>query len=317
LIVSDMPIGRRAFLLGAAAAQLAKAAPVFSVVPNSAGTAQPKLKAPAKAADCHMHIYNPDRFPLVPNPADKRVPPQNAAVAQYRLLQKRIGTTRVVIVTPRNYATDNRATVDALVQLRPNARAVAVVHPMVTDAELKTLNDAGVRGIRFSLTDPKAAVVTFDMIEPLSKRVANLGWHVQFNLAGEQIVMAADLLRRLPSQIVFDHLGQPGPTGIAHPSHAIVRGMIDKGRTWVKLSGAYGNSKIGPPHYPEATQTAQDFVKAAPERMVWGSDWPHPSEPDGRKPDDSVLFDLLSEWAPDQATRNRILVRNPEVLYGW
>jgi D-galactarolactone isomerase len=307
-----MPIGRRAFLLGAAAAQLANA-----VVPNSAGTAPPKLKAPANAADCHMHIYNPDRFPLVPNPADKRVPPQNAAVAQYRLLQQRIGTTRVVIVTPRNYATDNRATVDALAQLRPDARAVAVLHPTVTDAELKTLNDAGVRGIRFSLTDPKAAVVTFDMIEPLSKRVANLGWHVQFNLAGDQIVMAADLLRRLPSQIVFDHLGQPGPAGIAYPSHAIVRGMIDQGRTWVKLSGAYGNSKIGPPHYPEATKTAQDFVKAAPERLVWGSDWPHPSEPDGRKPDDAVLFDLLSEWAPDQATRNRILVRNPESLYGF
>jgi D-galactarolactone isomerase len=307
-------IGRRAFLFGAAAAPFARAA----AVPNSTGTEIPKLKAPANAADCHMHIYDPARFPLVPNPGDKRVPPRNAAVADYRLLQQRIGTTRVVIVTPRNYATDNRATVDALAQLKPNARAVAVVHPTVTNAELKSLNDAGVRGIRFSLTDPAGAVVTFDMVEPLSKRVADLGWHVQFNLSGAQIVEHADLLRRLPSQIVFDHLGQPPkPAGVDHPSHGIIRGLLEKGRTWVKLSGAYGNSTIGPPHYPEATKLAQDFVRAAPERLVWGSDWPHPSEPDGRKPDDAVLFDLLSEWVPDTAARNRILVRNPEVLYGF
>jgi len=311
-------IGRRAFvrncILAAAATQLSKAA----AVPNSAGTAKPKLKAPASAADCHMHIYDAARFPLVPNPGEKRVPPQNAAVPQYRLLQQRIGTSRVVIVTPRNYATDNRATLDALVQLRPNARGVAVVHLTVTDGELEAYHDAGVRGIRFSLTDPQAAVVTFAMIEPLAKRVAMMNWHVQFNLSGEQIVMIGDLLRRLPSQIVFDHLGQPPRTaGIDHPSHAIIRGLIDKGRTWVKLSGAYSNSTIGPPHYPEATRIAQDFVKAAPERLVWGSDWPHPSEPDGHKPDDAVLFDLLSEWAPDAATRNRILVRNPEVLYGF
>jgi predicted TIM-barrel fold metal-dependent hydrolase len=93
--------------------------------------------------------------------------------------------------------------------------------------------------------------------------------------------------------------------------------LIDKGRTWVKLSGAYSNSKVGPPEYPEATKVAQAFVRAAPERLVWGSDWPHPGLPDGRKPDDALLFDLLSEWAPDEATRHRILVENPEALYGF
>jgi predicted TIM-barrel fold metal-dependent hydrolase len=96
-----------------------------------------------------------------------------------------------------------------------------------------------------------------------------------------------------------------------------VRGLIDKGRTWVKLSGAYLNSTIGPPHYPEASKIAQAFVKAAPDRLVWGSDWPHPSEPNNSKPDDAVLFDLLSEWVADEVTRNRILVQNPESLYGF
>jgi predicted TIM-barrel fold metal-dependent hydrolase len=233
------------------------------------------------------------------------------------MLQNRIGTTWVVIVTPRNYGVDNRATVDALRQFGADARGVAVVHPTVTAAELKKLHDGGIRGIRFSLSDPATAIVTPAMIEPLARRVALLGWHIQFNMGGEQIVELADVLRRVPTQIVFDRLASPPlPAGIAHPSHGIVRELLDHGRAWVKLSGAYGNGKIGPPFYPEAATIARDFVKAAPERLVWGSDWPHPSLPDDHKPDDALLFDLLLVWVPDEATRNRILVRNPETLYG-
>ena len=150
-------------------------------------------------------------------PPSQRIAPANAAVPQYRLLQQRIGTTRVVIVQPRNYATDNRVTVDAIEQFAPNARGVAVLHPTVTDAELKALNDAGIRGIRFSLGDPATAVVTPDMVEPLAKRVADLGWHVQFNVEGEQIVELADVLRRLPTPMVFDHLGNPAAAGRRSP----------------------------------------------------------------------------------------------------
>jgi D-galactarolactone isomerase len=141
------------------------------------------------------------------------------------------------------------------------------------------------------------------MVEPLAKRVADLGWHVQFNVDGEMIDEMASMLRRLPTPMVFDHLAHPPlPAGIDHSSHKIVRELIDKGRTWVKVSGAYSNSKIGPPSYPEATKIAQAFVKAAPERLVWGSDWPHPGLPDNNKPNDALLFDLLIEWAP---TRRR------------
>ena len=323
-MMSENGIGRRTFLERAGLAALSAGVAVQSRgahaqigVPNSAGTESPKLKAPANACDCHMHIYDPARFRMVPNQRDQRVPPTDAAVPQYRLLQKRIGTTRVVVVTPRNYATENQVTVDAITQLGRNAIGVAVLHPTVTDAELKRLHNAGVRGIRFSLGDPAAAVVTIDMVEPLSKRVANLGWHLQFALQGQQVVEWGDLLRRLPSPLVFDAMGRPPlPEGIEHPSHRIIRGLIDRGRTWVKLSHAYLNSTVGPP-YPEATKIAQAFVKAAPERMVWGSDWPHPSEAPERKPNDAVLFDLLSEWAPDEATRHRILVENPATLYGF
>lgn len=284
-------------------------------VPNSLGTDHPKLKAPSHACDCHMHIYDAVRVPFTPNP---RVTPTRAAVPQYRILQNRIGTTRVVVVTPRNYGVDNRATIDAIIQFGADARGVAVLHPTVTDADLKKLHEGGIRGIRFSLGDPATAVVTPGMIEPLAKRVAALGWHVQFNMGGEQIVELADVLRRLPIEMVFDHLASPPlPAGIAHPSHRIVRELLDHGRAWVKLSGAYINSRIGPPSYPEAGTIARDFVKAAPERLVWGSDWPHPSLSDDHKPDDASLFDLLSVWVPNGATRNRILVRNPETLYGF
>jgi predicted TIM-barrel fold metal-dependent hydrolase len=317
--MSDQPIGRRTFLTAAAAAAVtgtldATAGRAQQLVPNTTGTAPAKVKAPADAADCHMHIYDP-RFPESnPRPGQN---PKNATVSDYRFLQKRTGTTRVVVVQPRNYATDNRVTIDALKQLGVSARGVAVVHPTITEAELKSLHDAGIRGIRFSLGGANA-VVTWEMVEPLSKRINELGWHVQFNVEGEDIVAHADLLRRLPSQMVFDHLGHPLlPAGTDHASHAVLRGLLDKGRTWIKLSGAYSNSKIGPPDYPEATKTAQALVKAAPERLVWGSDWPHPSEQNRTLPDDALLFDLLAVWAPEEATRKRILVDNPEDLYGF
>jgi D-galactarolactone isomerase len=315
-------IARRSFIKGASIGAIAAVTSGAHVkqshaqqVPNSVGTEPPKLRAPTDATDCHMHTYDPARFPMPPNP---RVAPTNATVEDYRLLQKRIGTTRVVVVQPRNYSTDNRVTLYAISQLGANARGVAVVTPAITDAELKAYHAGGIRGIRFSLSDPSSRAVTPEMVEPLAKRIAELGWHVQFNVDGAMIDEMASMLRRLPTPMVFDHLAHPPlPAGVDHSSHKIVREMIDKGRTWVKVSGAYSNSKIGPPSYPEATKIAQAFVKAAPERLVWGSDWPHPGLPDNNKPNDALLFDLLTEWATDEATRNRILVQNPEALYGF
>jgi predicted TIM-barrel fold metal-dependent hydrolase len=213
--------------------------------------------------------------------------------------------------------TDNRITLDAIQQLDlANARGIAVVHPDVTDTELKALDAGGVRGIRFSVFDPRTAAVSIGMIEPLSKRVAALGWHVQLHMRGDQIAENADLLMRLPSSLVFDHLGRlPQPEGTSHAAFGIIARLIDKGQTWVKLSGAYLDTKAGPPHYADATAVAQAYVRIAPDRVVWGSDWPHPTEND--KPDDAVLFDLLGAWAPDDTTRRKILVDNPTELYGF
>jgi D-galactarolactone isomerase len=311
-------IARRTLLKGAALAAAAAATTGISIrsagaqqVPYSSGTAPPKLKAPANACDCHMHIYN-SRFPAAP---DAALRPGDAHAEDYRLFQKRIGTTRNVIVTPSTYGTDNSCTLDALATLGSTARAIAVVDTSVTDAELKRLNGLGVRGMRFMLNPTSPTTVA--MLEPLSKRVTDLGWHVQISTTAKQIIAIEDLLMRLPLPVIFDHFAHPGqPAGIDDPVFGTVRRLIDKGRTWVKLSAPYIDSKIGAPTYADVTPVAQAYVKAAPERLVWASDWPHPSQGD-KHPDDAILFDLLTQWIPDEAMRNRILVQNPEAFYGF
>jgi len=310
-------IGRRTLLRSAGAAALAASGAIAAresraqvQVLWSSGTEAAKTAAPADACDCHMHIYD-SRFPVAPYATLK---PGDAHVSDYRLLQKRIGTTRNVVVTPSTYGTDNSCTLDALATLGATAHGVAVVNDAVGDDELKRLHGLGIRGIRFNLV--QSGATTVEMLESLARRVAPLGWHVQIHMLGDKIVEIADLLQRLPSPIVFDHLGRiPQPAGIGHPAFRVVSTLVDKGKAWVKLSGAYIDTKSGPPAYADTTKVAQAYVKAAPERLVWGSDWPHPTEKE--KPDDAVLFDLLAIWVPDEATRRRILVDNPARLYDF
>jgi predicted TIM-barrel fold metal-dependent hydrolase len=246
-----------------------------------------------------------------------RATPQ-ASVADYRLLQERIGTARLVVVQPAAYGTDNAVTLDAIAQFgQDKARGVAVVHPTITDAELEALHAGGIRGLRFSLHDPHTAVTTRDMIEPLAARVNDLGWHVQLHLRGEQIVEMADLIKRLHVDLVFDHMGRlRQPNAQEHPAMAIIAALLERGRTWIKLSGPYLETQTGSPRYADVKPVAKAYLREAPERLVWGSDWPHPTERD-TKPDDAVLLDLLQEWVPDEATRRKILVGNPARLYGF
>src|ERR1700730_1774824 len=137
-------------------------------------------------------------------------------------------------------------------------------------------------------------------------------------MPADRIVAAEDLWNRFPTPLVFDHLGHlPEPDGVNHPAFSVIRRLIDKDRAWVKISGAYIDTKIGPPTYADSTRVAQAYVKAAPERVVWGSDWPHPNLGPTEKPNDELLFDLLTEWAPNNVDRHRILVENPESLYGF
>jgi D-galactarolactone isomerase len=305
------------FVLSAAGVMLADTIDAQSSVPNSAGTAPPKVVAPRDTCDCHHHIYDPTRFPPPVDSANPVV--SNARLEEYALLQRRLHTTRSIVVTPAAYVTDNKVTLDAIARRGGAARGVAVIRPDITDAELKLLQSGGIRGIRFSLDASRAVVkpaTTIDMIEPLSKRIVALGWHVQINQSAEGIAAAESLWNRLPCPIVFDHIGHiPGSAGTRHPAYTVMRRLIDKGRTWVKLSVTQDNAGDGPPTYSEVVRLGQAFVTAAPERLVWGSNWPHPTEP--TKPDDAVLFDLMARWAPDAVIRRRILVDNAARLYGF
>jgi predicted TIM-barrel fold metal-dependent hydrolase len=283
-------------------------------VPNSSGTSLPRYKAPPGACDSHIHIYDV-RFPMA-WPKLRAV--TDASVAAYKLLQQRNGTSRVIVVQPAAYGTDNSVTVDAIEQLgMANARGIAVLHPSVSDERIKSLHEGGIRGLRFSQHEPRTAITSPDMIEPLARRIADLGWNVQLHLRGDQIVEMADLLAGLPGKIVLDHMARLSqPEGTRHAAFAIVQRLLDTGRVWVKLSGPYLDTKIGAPRYADIKPVARAFVEHAPERCVWGSDWPHPTEPH-TKPDDAILFDLLMDWALDEPTRHRILVTNPAALYGF
>jgi predicted TIM-barrel fold metal-dependent hydrolase len=278
----------------------------------SAGTEAPRLKAPANATDCHHHIYN-GKYPVDPKATLR---PADALVDDYRALQRRIGTTRNVVVQPSTYGTDNRCHLDALAALGSTARMVAVVNDGVSTEELKRMHALGVRGIRFNLA--QAGATTPEMIEPLSKRINDLGWHIQVNAPAGKLMEIMPILERVPSSIVFDHLAHiPQPDGVDHPLFARVRALLDKGHTWVKLSGAYADTKVGPPTYADSSAVARAYATAAPERCVWGSDWPHPTEQQKQLPDDAVLFDLLTDWVPDEKTRHRVLVENPATLYDF
>jgi D-galactarolactone isomerase len=241
--------------------------------------ARPRLEAPPNACDTHMHIYDP-RFPQAPGGPK---PPGNFPVEAYRRMQARLGVSRVVIVQPNAYQDDNRCTLDAIAQLGADAKGVGVVKPSVSDAQLDALTRGGIRGVRFMTLPEREAQIL-----------------------------------RLPGRFIIDHVGKfLEPVPPQHPSFKSLLRLVDTGRCWVKLSAAYEVSKSGPPRYEDVGILAKALVKAAPQRMLWASNWPHPTAPKEAFPDDANLLDLLLEWAPDEAVRRRILVDNPAELYGF
>ena len=284
--------------------------------PNSSGTARPRITVPDDACDAHLHIYDP-AFPEVAGPSLTATPRQ-ATVDDYRRIQQRLGTRRCVVVQPRVYGTDNRATLAAVARLGPaQARGIAVVTPEVPDASLQALHAGGIRGVRMTLHASTGAPTRIDMLGALAARIAPLGWHLQLHLQAEQIAAHADALADLPCPLVFDHLARlPLGEGTAHPAFGVVRALLQAGRAWLKLSGAYLNTAVGAPGYADTAAVARAWVDAAPDRLVWGSDWPHATE-ETHKPDDAALLDLLADWVPDAGTRQAVLVTNPARLYGF
>lgn len=275
---------------------------------------EPKLKAPPGTCDTHLHIFGPrERYPLAPTAV---VQPPLATVEDYREIMRRLGIARAVVVQPSGYGTDNRCTMEAVQALGlDRARAVVTVDQTVSDEELQRLTDGGACAIRFHMLP--GGVLPWDILETMAARVQAFGWHVQLQMDGRLLPEREALLKRLPGTLVIDHTGkflEPVP-----PDHAAMKsllGLLDSGRVWVKLSAPYETSKAGPPDYADVGALAKPLLAAAPDRMVWASNWPHLGKL-ADPPDDGMLLDVLLHWCADEAVRQRILVDNPAELYGF
>lgn len=282
-------------------------------VPYSAGREIPKLEIPKLTCDTHCHIFDPVRFPYKPDDTRNQPP---ATVDVYRLLQRRLGMTRCVVVTPSAYGTDNRCTLDAVKQMGECARAVVVLKKDVTRQEIKDLHEQGARGARFNVVS--WAEESIDKIRRTAEKTAEFGWHIVFWMPADLVVRYEKALRELPCQIVFDHRGHlPADQGIRHEAFAIIAEMMKKKHAFVKLSALYHDSRRE--DYADTIMVGRAYAEVKPEQLLWATDWPHHSEFVARKvmPDDARLLDSLAEQVPDEKNRYKILVENPARLYGF
>ncbi len=271
---------------------------------------KPRLEAPAGACDCHMHVYD-RRYKPAPT---SLFPPPDAPADAYLAVQRRLGLTRAVVVQPSGYAFDNACTEEAIVRFGGNTRGVATIRPDTADAEIERLTRAGFRGARCFML--KGGLLSWDDVDTIAARVAPFGWHLQLQFDGGDIPTHAARIARLPTETVIDHNGKfLEPVPPAHPAFRALLALLDGGRCWVKLSAPYETSKSGPPRYDDVSALARALAAAHPERCVWATNWPHPNI--NPPPSNAAMLDLLLDWAPDDATRRRILVDNPARLYGF
>ncbi|MFT3952892.1 MAG: amidohydrolase family protein [Piscinibacter sp.] len=274
-------------------------------------TLKPVIEVPFGATDTHIHVY--DDSPL--SPTALSTPPPAASVDDYRRIRAQLGLTRTVIVQPSVYGTDNACTVRGIAALGPDvARGVAVVDAHVSEAELDRLTRAGMRGARFFMLPGGA--VGFDQLDAIAAKMAPFGWHAVFQTDGRRLADHEAQIRAWPVPVIIDHTGKfLEPVAVDSPEFRVLLGLVETGRVFVKVSAPYETSKTGAPAYEDVSRLARALVKAAPERILWASNWPHPGR--DPRPDSAHLLDILADWAPDPADRKRILVDNPAGLYGF
>jgi D-galactarolactone isomerase len=266
---------------------------------------------PRGACDTHMHFYDEKR-PAAPG----TFLPGHFTVRDYREMQKRLGLERVIVVQANAYVDDNSVALDAMREMGDAARGVAVVKRGVQDAELERLTRAGMRALRIMTLH--GGTLGFDVMDELMARVHPFGWHANIQLDGRELPKYEAQIGRLPGRFVIDHTGKfLEPVLPEHEAFRSLVRLIDTGRCWVKLSAPYETSKTGAPSYEDVGRLAKLLVRHAPERMLWASNWPHPSARKPAPPRDEDLLDLLADWAADAAVRRKILVDNPAELYGF
>jgi predicted TIM-barrel fold metal-dependent hydrolase len=289
-------------------------------------------RLPDGACDCHTHVFGPlARFPL--SPARAYTPP-DASIADLNRLHAHLGIARVVVVHPSPYGADNRVSLDAVQSIGTRARGVAVIDAATTDADLRVMDRAGMRGARENLetagiVDPAQAWAN---VAATARRIAPLGWHLQIFARLPVIAALGDRIAQLPVPVVFDHFGRPSADlGIAQPGFDALRRLIGSGKAYVKLSASYRISSLG--DHADAAPLARALIADNPERILWGTDWPHPGgAPRGtrggtglpiseieafQRIDDGAAVNRLIDWTGDDATLTRVLVTNPAQLYGF
>lgn len=277
-------------------------------------TRQPTLKFPAGSCDCHAHVFGPQtRFPYLEHAA--YIPP-DATPEQYARMLRTIGCDRAVLVQPSVYGTDNSCMIAALRSGVFAFRGVAVVEENISDADLEDMDDAGVRGVRINLASATPGL-TLAQAPRLAVRLKELGWHLQFFMDLRKLPDAEEKLGSLKIDIVIDHFGRVrADDGTTAPAFQTLLRLLRRDNVWAKLIGPYFLSDQTP-RFPDVTPFAHAVVQRAPERVVWGTDWPHPAAHGKLMPNDGVLADLVSEWIPDEAQRKKVLVDNPARLYGF
>jgi predicted TIM-barrel fold metal-dependent hydrolase len=253
------------------------------------------------------------RFPFA---ADRAYTPPDSGIDDFERLQQRLGLSRAVFVQASCHGTDNAAMVDAIERGGGRYAGVAMIDETFGEAELGRLHDAGVRGTRFNFVAHLGGAPELDVFWRLVDRVQPFGWHIVLHFDAADLPQYADLLDRMPCPYVIDHMARvPVTAGVEQePFQQLLELMRDE-RCWVKISGAERLTADGPPPYDDVVPFARALIAAAPDRVLWGTDWPHPNV--RHMPDDGDLVDLVAEFAPDEALRTRILVRNPEMLYDF
>jgi 2-pyrone-4,6-dicarboxylate lactonase len=277
----------------------------------TASPSKPKLKLPAGSSDSHVHIFGPrKRFPF----ADGRnYTPSDATKEMLFALHAKLGIEHCVIVQPNCHGYDNSVTEDAIAATGHAYRGIALVHTDVADAELKRLAAVGLCGARFHYMRHLSKGATIDDAIALGKRLADIGWHLQVHMEASLIGELSPTIKRSPVPVVIDHIGRVDASlGLEQPAFQNLLKLMDDKKVWVKVSGCDRITRQRPP-YADAIPFARKLVAEFGDRVVWGTDWPHPNHT--HIPDDGQLVDILSQIAPSPAALQALMVDNPQRLY--
>jgi 2-pyrone-4,6-dicarboxylate lactonase len=288
---------------------------VRTIPPPHANPHSPRLfTPPVNATDAHCHIFGPaDRFPFSD---DRTYTPPDSGIDDFLVLQERLGLSRAVFVQASCHGTDNSAMVDAIIRGNGRFAGVAMIDESFSDADIQKLHDVGVRGTRFNFVAHLGGAPEMDEYWRIVERVARFGWHIVLHFDAKDLPSHVEMLEAMPVPYVIDHMARiDAKAGLEQePFQQLLELMRDE-RAWVKISGAERQTADGTPPYDDVVPYAQALVAAAPDRILWGSDWPHPNV--RATPDDGDLIDFVAQVAPDEATRQKILVTNPERLYDF